>query len=377
MKDIRTILPNIASDTTGAAAALFEAEGLTIIHDAAGSHEVFVTFEEARDLENRRTVSSRLTQLEAVTGDDSRLLDAIIAECEDEAPNFVAIIGSPVPFTIGADLDGLAAEVEFSTGVPAFAVNCGAFAPYDKGAGEAVLKLIKKAALPPSESEGMTVNLLGATPLDYSSAEIRGICARLQSKGVDKVNIIAMDAGFEVFQNAAQAKANVVISAVGLPAARWLKDRFGIPYFMGVPVSDMSADGIAGAIFGTAEHVPPPAVDEGKEVLIIGEAVLAKNLARNYMEIFGHTAVAGIVSSYDAEIFADVPHVILDTEDKIRRELKKDYYAVIGDPLYKLLLPKNSPGIFIERPHRAQSGRLYTPTEKTLDELIEELKATL
>ena len=377
MKDIRTILPNIASDTTGAAAALFEAEGLTIIHDAAGSHEVFVTFEEARDLENRRTVSSRMTQLEAVTGDDSRLLDAIIAECEDEAPNFVAIIGSPVPFTIGADLDGLAAEVEFSTGVPAFAVNCGAFAPYDKGAGEAVLKLIKKAALPPSESEGMTVNLLGATPLDYSSAEIRGICARLQSKGVDKVNIIAMDAGFEVFQNAAQAKASLVISAVGLPAARWLKDRFGIPYFMGVPVSDMSADGIAGAIFGTAEHVPPPAVDEGKEVLIIGEAVLAKNLARNYMEIFGHPAVAGIVSSYDAEIFADVPHIILDTEDKIRRELKKGYYAVIGDPLYKLLLPKNSPGIFIERPHRAQSGRLYPPTEKTLDELIEELKATL
>ena len=38
MKDIRTILPNIASDTTGAAAALFEAEGLTIIHDAAGAY---------------------------------------------------------------------------------------------------------------------------------------------------------------------------------------------------------------------------------------------------------------------------------------------------------------------------------------------------
>jgi len=373
MKDIRTILPNIASDTTGAAAALFEAEGLTIIHDAAGSHEVFVTFEEARDLENRRTVSSRLTQLEAVTGDDSRLLDAIIAECEDEPPRFVAIIGSPVPFTIGADLDGLAAEVEFSTGVPAFAVNSGAFEPYDKGAGEAMRKLMEKVALPPRESDGMTVNLLGATPLDYSSAEIKAICARLQGKGVDKINIVAMDAGFEVFQNAAQAKANIVISTSGLPAARWLKRRFGIPYFMGVPVNDMSANGIAGAIFGTAEHVPPPAVEPGKEALVIGDAVLAKNLARNYMEIAGHPAVAGIVSSYDPEIFADVPHVILDTEEKVRAELAKNYFAVIGDPLYKMLLPKNSRSIFIERPHRAQSGRLYPPTEKTLDELIEEI----
>lgn len=371
MKDIRMVLPNMASDTVGASTALFEAGGMTIIHDAGGSHEVFVTFEEARDLENRRTFSSRLSHLEAVTGDDSRLLNAIIAECEDEPPEFVAIIGSPVPFTIGADLDGLAAEVEFSTNVPAFAVNCGAFAPYDKGAAEALVKLMEKVTLPPEGSGDVCVNLLGASPLDYSSAEIRAICARLQSKGVERVNVIAMDAGIEVFKNAAQARASLVISVAGLPAARWLKKRFGIPYFMGVPVNDMSAAGVAGAIFGTAEHVPPPEVQPGREMLVIGEAVLAKNLARNYMEISGHPAVAGIVSSYDPEIFPDVPHVILDTEEKIRAELAKGYFAVTGDPLYKLLLPKDSESIFIERPHRAQSGRLYPPTETALDEIAE------
>lgn len=375
MKDIRTLIPNMASDTTGAAAALFEAGGLSIIHDAAGSHEVFVTFEEARELEGRRTVSSRLTQLEAVTGDDSRLLEAIANECESLPPEFIAIIGSPVPFTIGADLDGLAAEAEFSTGVPAFAVNCGAFAPYDRGAGEALLKLLQRKALPPTGSESVTVNLIGATPLDYSSAEIAGICARLRAGGVERVNVIAMDGGIEAFSSAAEARASLVISISGLAAARWLKDKFGIPYFMGVPLSDKSAEGVCGAIFATAVHVPPPAVEPEREMLVIGEAVFAKNLARGYMELCSHPAVAGITGSYDPEIFPDVPHLILDTEDKLRAELAKGYFAVCGDPLYKLLLPPDSRTIFIERPHRAQSGRLYPPAESPLDSIAEAMAA--
>ena len=37
MKDFRMILPNPASDTAGAASLLFQLNGLTIIHDAAGS----------------------------------------------------------------------------------------------------------------------------------------------------------------------------------------------------------------------------------------------------------------------------------------------------------------------------------------------------
>ncbi len=369
MKEMRAILPNMASDTCGAAAALFEAGGLSVIHDAAGSHEVFVTFEEARDLEGRRSVSSRLTQFEAVTGDDSRLLNAIITECEEEPPEFVAIIGSPVPFTIGADLDGLADEVEFSTGVPAFAVNCGAFEPYDKGAGEALKKLIAKVAKPLPPAEAVTVNLMGASPMDYSSAEIAAIAARLKSRGVEKVNIIAMDGGIEAIKNAPAARASLVISSSGLPAARLLKERFDIPYFMGVPVSEQSAEGVCGAIFATAQHTPPPEPVPGNELLIIGEAVYAKNMARNYTELSGHPAMAGIVSSCDPEIFPDQPHVILDTEEGIRRALAKGYHAILGDPLYKMLLPRDFTGIYIERPHRAQSGRLYPPTEITLDEI--------
>ena len=54
-------------------------------------------------------------------------------------------------------------------------------------------------------------------------------------------------------------------------------------------------------------------------------------------------------------------------------ELAKGYDIIVGDPLYKLIMPKNSSARFIERPHRAQSGRLYPPTEKTIAEVIGEV----
>ena len=81
MKDIRMILPNPASDTAGAASLLFQLDGLSIIHDAAGSMESYITFDESRELEGKRTVASRLSRLEDITGDDRILLDKIEQEC--------------------------------------------------------------------------------------------------------------------------------------------------------------------------------------------------------------------------------------------------------------------------------------------------------
>ena len=77
MKDIRMVLPPMASDTAGAASTLFSLDGLTVIHDAAGSMESYITFDESRELEGKRTVASRLSRLEAITGDDAILLEKV------------------------------------------------------------------------------------------------------------------------------------------------------------------------------------------------------------------------------------------------------------------------------------------------------------
>lgn len=364
MKDIRMILPNPASDTAGAASILFQLDGLSIIHDAAGSMESYITFDESRELEGKRTVASRLSRLEAITGDDRILLDKIEQECVDNPPPFVAILGTPVPFTIGTDLEGIAAEAEFATGIPSFAVNSGGFEMYDKGASEALKKVLEKTAQPPSGHTGCIVNLLGATPMDYSPAEIADITQQLLARSADQVNNLTMTDGMEQIYKAAEADHNLVISVAGLPAARYLKQEYGIPYTIGIPF-DSNID----------TEQPAPAAQ--KRVLIIGESVFARQLAYTVSQMPGVTAVAGIIGNDDPEIFPQVSSIRLDTEDKIFNELRNDYTVVTGDPLYRLLLPPEHNCVFLERPHRALSGRLYPFSEYKLNHYLNELKRCL
>ncbi len=359
MKDIRMVLPNPASDTAGAASALFSLGGLNVIHDAAGSMESYVTFDEARDLEDCRTVASRLSRLEAITGDDEILLDSLEQACREEAPAFIALIGSPVPFTIGMDLEGIAAEAEYRSGIPAFAVNSGGFALYDKGAGEALEKLLKKLAETPAEPRAGVINLLGATPLDYSPREMEGLCVRLKEAGAKEVRTLTMARGAEEIRRAGEAERNVVISLAGLPAARWLKKRFGTPYTVEVPL-----DWQPGPDFS-----PKPE----QRVLVLGESVLTAQLVQ-LLQHRGVSAVAGVTAGYDPEVFPGLSVGRLDTEAAIRRELKQEYFALVGDPLYGLLLPPGSKTKLIARPHRALSARLYPFREQPLEALMKEIE---
>lgn len=360
MKDIRMILPNMASDTAGAAAMLFALDGLTVIHDAAGSMESFITFDEARDLEGKRTVASRLSRLEAITGDDGILLGKLEQECEGEKPPFIAILGSPVPFTIGTDLEGIAAEAQWSTGVPSFGVNSGGFALYDKGAGEALKKVIEKTVSPKPQIKGR-VNLLGASPMDYSATELEGIRKNLLDRGAAEIYTLTCAHGMEELELAAQAEYNLVISLSGLPAARYMKEKFGTDYTIGVPISGIKTW---------------PGEMIGQRVLVLGEAVLTKQLV-HAMEKAGIRAVAGITANDDPEILPQVNAVRLDTEEKIRLELEKEYDLIVGDPLYRLLLPSGAKGKYVIRPHRALSGRLYPPEENTLEKMMIKMKEGL
>lgn len=362
MKDIRMILPNLASDTAGAASLLFQLDGLSIIHDAAGSMESYITFDEPRNLEEKRTVASRLSRLEAITGDDRILLDKIETECADNPPPFVAIFGSPIPFTIGTDLDGIAAEAEYTTGIPAFAVNSGGFEIYDKGAGEALLKAIQKLTLPPAVKKPGVVNLLGATPMDYSPAELDDIKQQLLNSGAAQVNSLTMCDGIEELQHAAEAEHNLVISISGLPAAQYMQKKYQIPYTIGLPMPQP-----AGQSVGT-ETLP------AKKILVIGESVFAKQMVHCLNQIAEFTAIAGIVGNDHKEIFPEVSCIRLDTEEKIFEELKKGYDAIIGDPMYRQLLPADCNCIFLERAHRALSARLYPFCEYKFENYITTLK---
>ena len=371
MKDIRMILPPLASDTAGACSMLFESGGLTVIHDAAGSTEVFITFEEQRDLDKCRTVGSQLSQVEAVTGNDQILLDRITTELERRPAPFAAIVGTPVPFTICIDLEGIAAEAEERSGTPVFSVGAGGFQLYHRGAGEALKKLLERMTPPDAVQKKGRVNLLGAFPMDLSSAELEGVRSCLLEAGAEEVCSLTMNGGLDEITSPALCNANIVLSLSGLPAAKWMKQKFGVPYAVGLPFDRESA-----ARLLAREERPAPQPETGKQVLVLGESVFAASLA-DLCRRRGFRATAGLAEGLLPGWKPEGPFVVPETETQLKQLLAGDWDVIVGDPLYRLLLPRDSKAVFLNRPHQALSARLYPPAAEPLENLLQKMEEEL
>ena len=77
---------------------------------------------------------------------------------------------------------------------------------------------------------------LGVTPLDFGPQEnVELLKANLEQYGWKVVSTWAMGDELETLQRSAEADVNLVVSAVGLRAAKVLREKFGMPYVIGTP----------------------------------------------------------------------------------------------------------------------------------------------
>ncbi len=357
MKDISMLLPTPAPDLVGACSLLFELGGLTVIHDAAGCMENYAVFDEPRWYKgSAMTYSSGLKHMDAVLGDEDRLISQLADAAETEKPAFIAIVGSPVPYTLGMDLDGVAAEVVSRTGIPSFALQCGGFAPYDAGIADALLHIVRLFCKKSAHTEKRSVNLLGATPLDLSDAEKEGMCSLLSDEGVKVKSLLCMGASVEDIRRAGEAEANLVISYGGLAAARYMRTAFGIPYACGLPINAAHARLLCSRLFDGAQSMP--AMINGARCLVLGEQIYAASMAEA-LRLDGIDAAAGVTMSLDRAEMSHIPALYLPEEQDIALTLNGGYDVIAGDPLYGLLSGDKTKSKYVSRPHTALSSRLY------------------
>ena len=110
-------LPPFAPDYSGVCGALFSLGGMVVIHDAAGCTGNYVNYDEPRWYDGGAMVyCSGLRELDAVLGNDEKLIRNICEAARRLHPNFIALVGSPVPMVIGTDLEGIAAWIEDEIG---------------------------------------------------------------------------------------------------------------------------------------------------------------------------------------------------------------------------------------------------------------------
>lgn len=453
MKQVSVTLSTYTADVSGVCSALYELGGMVVIHDPSGCNSTYNTHDEPRwyDMDSLVFISG-LSQMDAIMGNDDKFIQDIVRAAKELKPRFIALVRTPIPLMTGTDFEGIARVIKKQTGIPVFYFPTSGMHSYVSGAGMALATVARKLVLPNSvntpnivehpmqdklevltekESEhsvqsrekrlksgaakkiienveskpGSTkikINILGATPLDFSVNSTLDSIKEFLSRHFEIISTFAMGSTIEEIQKAGEADVNLVISSVGFPAAKVLEERFATPYIIGTPVKEFAniiAEQLIDAawtkqsrsayfsvspkkecienidnepIVASAEILPEAKKMENTEniethraaiakskfinpVYIIGEAVISQSLKAALA--LKHGVNATVICPLETEpdyIAKDV--LLLSSEEEIKEAIA-EAQTVIADPIYKTICSEKTN--FISLPHEAFSGRIY------------------
>lgn len=368
------IIPVYTADVSGVCSALYELGGMVVMHDPSGCNSTYNTHDETRWYEmDSQIFITGLTEVDAVMGNDRKLVDDVIDAAKRLHPKFIALCGSPVPFLNGTDFKALARIIERETKIPSFAVDTNGMHDYVQGAGKALRILAERFVEKPEQKRPRTMNILGMTPLDYAYKNAADSMRKvLEEKGYQVQSVWAMGDSLESLQKSGEASVNLVVSQVGLEVAKYLEKVFQIPYVAGVPLGPVKSqviDALSGAetdgksrmwcrertCVADSCTMDSDKSEKGQSVTLIGEPVMMGSLAKAITEKYGYS-VQVISPMEKCESLLEDGDLAIRSEETIEQALA-DKKNIVADPLYLPICPKESK--FYELPHEAFSGRCY------------------
>ena len=380
MKQVVVRTSTYSSDEFGVCSALYELGGMVVMHDASGCNSTYTTHDEPRwyDIDSMIYISA-ISEMEAIMGDDAKFIEDLIETANRMQPAFIALVGAPIPYMTGTDFPAIAKIVESSTGIPCFGFPTNGMEFYTTGISMALKELAERFCTDTVmlSDENPRVNILGATPLDFSvNGTVDAIQSWLSENGFEVNSCFAMGSSLEEIQKASAAQVNLVVSFGGLEAARVLEHRFGTPYVIGVPYGKEFSKVLAkklhealtskNYVSGELNTTAAMSGSGRKQAVIIGESVTGVSLAMA-LELEHPELSCKVLCPVDTEKGLLREGDLQVSEEAALEAAMKKADLVIADPLYKMLCPGKK---FISLPHTAFSGRIY---EKEIPVLIGDL----
>lgn len=381
MKQIASRISIYSADAFGVCSALYELGGLCVMHDASGCNSTYNTHDEPRwyDFDSMVYISG-LSEMEAIMGDDQKFIDDIVYTAKELSPNFIAMAGTPIPTMIGTDFKAIANIIEKETNIPTFGFDTTGMHSYVSGAYKAFEALAKRfLKRNDKESRGeqkesvdkesreakntiIKVNILGATPLDFSiNKSIEAMVDLLKENNFEVISTWAMGSSLEYIKNAGDADVNLVVSYSGMGAAKYMYENLNIPYVVGTPFGKEFANKVIEdlkEVKSTKENkisYDNRKIDKDAEITIVGESIMSESLA--YAISKEKNKTVNVISSLetDEKLLLEGDKIAI-FEDDIEKCLKNSK-TIIADPLFRPICPLDSN--FISLPHEAFSGRIY------------------
>ncbi len=360
-------LPPFSPDYSGAAAVLFDLKTVTAMHDGSGCTGNYTGYDEPRWYGSKSGIyCSGLREIDAVLGNDEKLIQKMCYAAEDIKPELLALIGSPVPMVIGSDLSGIAKDLESRTGIPSIGLDTTGTAYYDKGAFWTACQLLDKFAKP-MEAEDRRVNILGVLPMDFYKGEDPALLKkRLEQEGYRVGITFAMDYTLEQLKHVGKAQVNIAVSRFGYLMAVYMEKKYGIPYLCGFPAGKKTEkiwlaelekvrEEKRSAVFGIRDRKKESA-EAG--ILIIGEQVMGNAIRTALGTEFGiENITVGCLYGKEEELSGPGDCDLTD-ERMIKEEMNSgNYVCIIADPFLQCL-KRNDEIIFIPCSQYAVSSKL-------------------
>jgi hypothetical protein len=361
-------LPPLSPDYSGIASVFHDLGALTILHDASGCTGTYTGYDEPRWFgSSSPTFCSGLRELDAILGEDGKLLEKIKAALQGIPAPCVSIIGSPVPMVIGFDFKGFASLVERETGLPAFGFPANGFHYYDTGQRDAYLAIANRLLEEHPQKIKRAVNILGASALDgFDGQCLNALESMLAAGGFTRLAVWGERSSWEEIKKSAAAEINWVVTAAALPLACLFGERFGTPFVTGLPIGPKEKERIltglrdSGGAPALRPFPSPAAAEQQPETMIIGEALFCSSL-RAYLETDFSSGPVSIGTFFaQGKDFLRPGDYLFSCEDEARGVLSSPHLKwILADPLIKDLIPQTGGVRFTPIPHRAVSGRLY------------------
>lgn len=359
------IIPCYTGDVSGVCSALFELGGMVVIHDPSGCNSTYNTHDETRWYDHDSLIFiSGLAEIDAVFGNDQKLIDDTVDAAINLHPKFITLVNSPIPYLNGTDFEAICRIIENRTGIPTFYIPTNGMHDYVPGAGMALAEIAKRFVSEPEGKKPNTLNLLGVTPLDYAAeGSAESLRETAERAGFSVHTCWAMGDTLEKLSHSAEAAVNLVVSAIGLKTAQVLRERFGTPYVVGTPLGSFS-ETVFGAIrraMETGENQFPLSErlhQKDSRIYAIGEPVTMGSVLAA-MDLLGTV----LCPLEDCEHFLSPNTLPVVGEEEAETALN-NAKVVIADPLYRPILSKGAK--LIELPHEAFSGRCFRKTMKNL-----------
>lgn len=449
MRQVFQKIPVYTGDVSGVCSALYELGGMVVMHDPSGCNSTYNTHDEIRWYDRDSLIFlSGLDEMDAIMGNDDRLIHDIVEAAKIYAPKFIAIVNSPIPYIIGEDFDAVCRVVEQKTGIPAFYVSTNGMHDYVRGAGLAFLRVAElftgrgKACITdflsteqmtevytsgkmidrevPGEGKKLSgtirCNILGVTPLDFAApSTLDSLYKKLSGAGMEVVSCWAMGRPdreedlLEGIRRSSEADVTLLLSSTGQMAARYLWEKFGIPFVAGVPcagVEEEYFDQIREAVLKGENRFPfrdrrniseakKTGFTEQQQVCLIGEPVIMTSLAASIEKrtgacthVYGATEGSGLfLGAQDAALFGEeelceaLQEVVFSGKEALAQVVPGSRDAghgakgsvseskepaegglsgnvkVVADPCYENILPEGCE--LVRLPHLAFSGRIF------------------